>query len=80
MAQMNSPAICPVSSPSNSPAHNKPMTVRGYSNSSDCPYTQVVLNRIPTSGPDVEIDEGPFTTGSYEKTITEKAEHAQGDE
>lgn len=58
--QMNSPAICPVSSLSNRPAHAKPMKVQGSSNQSDCSYAQIFMADVPDTGPHVEIDHGPM--------------------
>lgn len=60
-SQLISPAICPVSSPSNKPAHGKYMSVRGSSERSDCKYTESVINDVPNVGPDVEIDCGPYS-------------------
>lgn len=65
--QMISPAICPVSSPSNKPArssNSNGLTIKGL----DLPKrdagsnpAEVVCNSVPDVGPEVEIDRGSMT-------------------
>ncbi len=57
---LNSPAICPVSSPSNSPTRNETHSVRGSGISRDKGSNPVetVYSSVPDIGSDVKIDKG----------------------
>jgi len=57
---LNTPAICPVSSPSNSPDRNETHSVRGATisrNRGDNPV-ETLYSTVPNTGSDIEIDKG----------------------
>lgn len=64
--QMNTPAICPVSSPSNKPALGENvngLSIRGLSlpkRDAGSNPAEVVINSVPDVGPHVEMDHGPM--------------------
>lgn len=57
---LNTPATCPVSSPSNSPDRNETHSVRGSNISRDRGSNPIetLYSSVPDTGPDVEIDKG----------------------
>lgn len=55
---LNSPSICPVSSPSNKPARNEVHSIRGSNISRDTSnHLETLYSSVP-DGPDIKIDEG----------------------
>ncbi len=62
MAQMISPATCPVSSPSNRPARAEVSNgLAGYPKRDSSTITQITICSVPDFGPEVEIDRGSMT-------------------
>lgn len=59
-SMLDTPAICPVSSPSNSPARNESHPVRGSNIGRDKGSNPVetLYSSVPDFGPDMEIDKG----------------------
>jgi hypothetical protein len=64
-SQMISPAMCPVSSPSNKPARGEQTNgLSGYPKRDSSANSEVTICNVPDVGPDVEIDRG-FLTKEY---------------
>ncbi len=61
--QLISPAICPVSSPSNKPARSSVSNgMKDYpKRDAGSNPAEVTINSVPDVGPEVEIDRGPMT-------------------
>jgi hypothetical protein len=60
-SQMNTPAICPVSSPSNRPARGEVNNGEaGYPKRDTSNHTEVTIHSVPDFG-SIEIDRGDLT-------------------
>lgn len=61
-SQLITPAICPVSSPSNKPARGEQVNgLSGFPKRDTSSNAEVAICSVPDTGPDVSIDRGSMT-------------------